>query len=127
MNVGLWWGADVNKLCYSSTMMTDTEIANGWIAEISVNNGVVDPDRCVDVAMVLDDVIHSNPERAWAIITMMSQTTMSRWALENYCAGPLTTFVSQHGKHSLSELGPIVACILNSATTFLAWFFITMS
>lgn len=79
-------------------MMTDTEIANGWIAEISANNGVVDPDRCIDVAMVLDDVIYSNPERAWAIITMMSQTTMSQWALENYSAGPLTTFVSQHGK-----------------------------
>lgn len=79
-------------------MMTNTEIADGWIAEISLNEGVVDSNRCLDVAFVLDDIIDSDPERAWSIITRMSGTEMTPWASANFMAGPLTTFVDRHGQ-----------------------------
>lgn len=77
--------------------MTDAEIADGWIAEISENDGVVDPNRTFDVAFVLDDCIYADPTRAWSIIKRISQTSMSSWAEENFSAGPLTSFISQHG------------------------------
>lgn len=77
--------------------MTDAEIADGWIAEISENDGVVDPNRTFDIAFVLDDCIYSDPTRAWLIIKRISQTNMSSWAEANFSAGPLTDFISRHG------------------------------
>ncbi|MGV3512508.1 MAG: DUF6869 domain-containing protein [Novosphingobium sp.] len=79
-------------------MITDAEIADAWIAEISVHEGVVDPNRCADVAFMLDDIVETDPERAWSIITRISGRGMSSWATENFSAGPLTTFVDRHGK-----------------------------
>jgi hypothetical protein len=43
--------------------MTDAEIADGWIAEISENDGVVDPNRNMEISFVLDDCIYSDPVR----------------------------------------------------------------
>ena len=77
--------------------MTDAEIADGWITEISENDGVVDPNRTFDIAFVLGDCIYSDPTRAWSIIKRISQTSLSSWAEENFSAGPLTSFISQHG------------------------------
>jgi hypothetical protein len=77
--------------------MTDAEIADGWIAEISENDGVVDPNRNMEISFVLDDCIYSDPVRAWSIIKRISQTDMTSWAEANFSAGPLTTFVSRHG------------------------------
>jgi hypothetical protein len=84
--------------------MTDAEIADGWIAEISVNDGVVDPNRDMEIAFLLDDCIYSDPRRAWSIIKRISQTDMTSWAEANFSAGPLTTFVSQHGVRFADQL-----------------------
>jgi hypothetical protein len=98
--------ADIDSLCkfggperssMNYTAMTDAEIADGWITEISENDGVVDPNRTFDIAFVLGDCIYSDPTRAWSIIKRISQTSLSSWAEENFSAGPLTSFISQHG------------------------------
>jgi hypothetical protein len=83
----------------SYAAMTDAEIADGWIAEISESDGVVDPNRTIDIAFVLGKCIYSDPDPtgAWSIIKRISQTNMSSWAEENFSAGPLTDFISQHG------------------------------
>jgi hypothetical protein len=84
--------------------MTDAEIADGWIVEISENDGVVDPNRNMEIAFVLDDYIYSDPVRAWSIIKRISQTDMTSWAEANFSAGPLTNFISQHGVHFADQL-----------------------
>jgi hypothetical protein len=85
-------------------LMTDAEIADGWIAEISENDGVVDPNRNMEIAFVLDDYIYSDPVRAWSIIKRISQTDMTSWAEANFSAGPLTTFVSRHGIRNADQI-----------------------
>ena len=95
-------GTERTSMNYSA--MTDAEIADGWIAEISENDGVVDPDRTLDIAFMLSDYIYHDPTRAWSIIRRISQSDMSCWAQENFSAGPLTDFISQHGGNFAEQI-----------------------
>jgi hypothetical protein len=84
--------------------MRDYELAKAWIDEISLNDGVVDPDRAMNYAFILDDHIHDNPEFAWSVIKTISQSQLTNWVSANFSAGPLSSFILYNDLKFLDEI-----------------------
>ena len=92
----IWIGLELEKLRMQPESEND-KLARAWIEEISINAGIIDPNRTYDTAFSIDELIENNPAKAWLVITSISWAQMSSWAEENFSAGPLTSFVVRHG------------------------------
>lgn len=83
---------------------SNLEIAEGWISDMSIDEGIIDPDRESFFYDTLDGYIYSNPSRSWDIIKEISKRKLPPWIIENFSAGPLSSFVYRNGIDFKSEI-----------------------
>lgn len=77
-------------------MVNTKLLADQWIAEIMIDEGLVDPDRESHFSSELFGLIYDDPAVAWEVIKEISRRDLTDWATANFSSGPLTTFVDQH-------------------------------